>query len=98
MNNRNKKLNRRQVPKMTATATVSKWGNSLGVRIPKDMADSANINQGTEMTITLDQKGQIILTPIKNKKEYSLDELLNQCKPEHRHQEIDFGIKGEELI
>ncbi|MBS7429251.1 AbrB/MazE/SpoVT family DNA-binding domain-containing protein, partial [Virgibacillus sp. 19R1-5] len=37
---------------MTATATVSKWGNSLGVRIPKDMADSANINQGTEMTIT----------------------------------------------
>lgn len=33
-----------------------------------------------------------------NKKEYTLEELLEQCNPEDRHEEIDFGIEGRELI
>jgi hypothetical protein len=27
-----------------------------------------------------------------------LEQLLAQCRPEQRHQEIDFGIEGEELL
>lgn len=38
-------------------------------------------------------------TTEKNKKySYSLEELLSKCKPERRHEEIDFGIEGRELI
>ena len=29
---------------------------------------------------------------------YLLEDLLAQCGPENRHQEIDFGIEGKELI
>lgn len=32
------------------------------------------------------------------RKQYKLEELLSQITPEHRHEEIDFGIKGRELI
>lgn len=34
----------------------------------------------------------------KARKQYKLEELLSQITPEHRHEEIDFGIKGRELI
>lgn len=31
-------------------------------------------------------------------KKPKLEELLAQCKPENRHEEIDFGQEGEELL
>ena len=34
----------------------------------------------------------------KTRKQYKLEELLSQITPENRHEEIDFGIKGRELI
>ncbi|MCP1322072.1 hypothetical protein [Bacillus sp. S0628] len=34
----------------------------------------------------------------KTTKKYSLGELLDQCKPENRHEEVEFGIEGKELI
>jgi antitoxin MazE len=33
-----------------------------------------------------------------SKPEYTLEELLEQCKPDNKHEEIDFGIEGNELI
>lgn len=81
---------------MTAT-TVQKWGNSLGVRIPKDIADKIKIHQGSEIEMSL-KEDKIILMPKKPQIRYSLDDLLAQCKPENRHDEIDFGIEGNELI
>lgn len=30
--------------------------------------------------------------------EYNLEELLDQCNEENRHEFIDFGIEGKELI
>ena len=46
----------------------------------------------------VENEGTITLFPKKQQKKYSLDELLAQCKPENRHQEIDLGIEGNELI
>lgn len=34
----------------------------------------------------------------KTQKQYNLEELLSQITHENRHEEIDFGIKGRELI
>jgi antitoxin MazE len=35
---------------------------------------------------------------VPQKKKPTLEELLAQCKPENRHDEIDFGREGKELI
>jgi antitoxin MazE len=89
----------KEVEIMTVATTVQKWGNSLAIRIPKDVAERVEIYQGSEMEIkVVGNEGIITLVPKKQQKKYSLDELLAQCKPAYRHDEIDFGIEGNELI
>lgn len=61
--------------------TIKKWGNSLATRIPKAIADSTNLHFDQLVDIEV-VNGQIVITPISVNKEYKLDELLSQCKPE----------------
>ncbi|MFF5997124.1 AbrB/MazE/SpoVT family DNA-binding domain-containing protein [Lysinibacillus sp. KU-BSD001] len=80
-------------------STVQKWGNSLAVRLPKDILKEAGIEQGTRVEFKRLSDGSVVLVPIKKKrKKYTLDELLAQCVLENRSEEVDFGIEGEELI
>ncbi|MFE8698391.1 AbrB/MazE/SpoVT family DNA-binding domain-containing protein [Cytobacillus sp. FJAT-53684] len=89
----------KEVEIMTLATTVQKWGNSLAVRIPKDIAERVAIYQGAEMEMrVVENEGVITLVPKKQQKKYSLDELLAQCTPNNRHPEIDYGIEGNELI
>ncbi len=59
---------------------VKKWGNSLATRIPKAVAESIDLHLDQDIEIEA-INGKIIITPIKKKKEYKLEELLSQCKP-----------------
>lgn len=61
--------------------TIKKWGNSLATRIPKAVVESIGLHLNQEVDIEAID-GKIIITPIKKKKEYKLEELLSQCKPE----------------
>ena len=61
--------------------TIKKWGNSLATRIPKAIAESTNLHLDQLVDIEA-VNGKIVITPIAVKKEYKLDELLSQCKPE----------------
>jgi antitoxin MazE len=94
----NREKNKGEVT-MTAATTVQRWGNSLAVRIPKDVAEKVQIDQGTVMEWQIRANdGGITLVPKKPKKVYSLEELLAQCTPERAHEELDFGVEGNELI
>lgn len=77
------------------TTKVQKWGNSLAIRIPKDIADQLAIHQGSELEFIVGSHG-ITLKPKKQKP--TLDDLLAKVTPENRHAEIDFGKEGNELI
>ncbi|MBV5306612.1 MAG: AbrB/MazE/SpoVT family DNA-binding domain-containing protein [Desulfobulbaceae bacterium] len=61
--------------------TIKKWGNSLATRIPKAIAESANLHFDQLVDIE-EVNGKIVITPISVTKEYKLDDLLSQCKPE----------------
>ncbi len=62
--------------------TIKKWGNSLATRIPKAVVESIGLHLDQEVDIEA-VKGKIIITPIKKEmREYKLDDLLSQCKPE----------------
>ena len=75
--------------------TVQKWGNSLGVRIPKSFTKDAEIHEGTEVEMSLD-KGAITMKPIK--KETSLSELLLKLTDDNIHYETETGdIVGREI-
>jgi antitoxin component of MazEF toxin-antitoxin module len=60
--------------------TIKKWGNSLATRIPKSVVESVGLHINQEVEIEA-INGKIIITPSKTV-EYSLDDLLSQCKPE----------------
>ncbi|MFD1363141.1 AbrB/MazE/SpoVT family DNA-binding domain-containing protein [Lentibacillus salinarum] len=78
------------------TTKVQRWGNSLAVRIPKEIAEQYTLEQGSDIDIQRTDDG-IKLIPKKRKP--TLDDLLSQITPENQHEEIDFGKpQGDELI
>ena len=44
------------------TATVSKWGNSQGIRLPSEVLRQKNISVGDEVYIDTSQPDRIIIT------------------------------------
>jgi antitoxin MazE len=67
---------------------ISKWGNSLAVRLPKPFMDELGLVEGTEVEITL-RDGHLVLTALG--REYGLEELVRGITPENRHRESDWG-------
>jgi len=64
------------------TIKVQKWGNSLGVRIPKKIANSLRLISGTEVEVTVKEQSIII------KNNYSeLDRLLQDINQANIHKE-----------
>lgn len=51
-----------------ATVTVQKWGNSLGIRIPKEVADWIGIDQGSELELHVSGRESITLKPKRPRK------------------------------
>jgi antitoxin MazE len=67
---------------------VSRWGNSLAVRIPRATADQAQIREGQEVELAV-VDGCVTIRP--RAVTYTLDQLLDQVTPENRHDEVDWG-------
>jgi antitoxin MazE len=74
---------------MRKESTISKWGNSLAVRIPLAIAKQAGLGEGDAVALTLDRDGGIVLRPTRRK--YELSELVGRITPKNRHQETDWG-------
>jgi antitoxin component of MazEF toxin-antitoxin module len=52
-----------------AIVTLTKWGNSIGIRIPSVIIKEAHLAPGEELEIRADENGMLTLTPIKNQQE-----------------------------
>jgi antitoxin MazE len=79
--------------------TVQKWGNSLGIRIPKSVAEQVNLRTGSE--VEFDTSGGVLtVRPARRRRrKYKLADLLAQMKPRHRHGELlNDGPRGRELL
>lgn len=76
------------VNKMTVATKIQKWGNSLAVRIPKDMAEQVDLKQGLDVEMKVTDNG-IELIPKKQKP--TLEELMAQITEENQHDEVSWG-------
>lgn len=73
---------------------ISKWGNSLAIRIPKHLGTEIELAEGTEIELAV-QNGSLIITPVSSK--YHLEDLVRGITAENRHSETDWGKpKGSE--
>jgi antitoxin MazE len=69
------------------TVRVQRWGNSLGVRIPQQIAKQSAIREGAELEVSVN-RGRVVLRPLGVP---SLRQLLAQVKPENRPDLVDWG-------
>jgi len=77
---------------------VSKWGNSLGFRIPRGIAASLNIQAGDTLVLAPAEGGLLLKKSLHRGKRYALAEILDSFAPSSSHPEVDFGKpQGEEV-
>ena len=74
---------------MRNESTISKWGNSLAVRIPIAIAKQARLGEGDCVNLALAGDGTIVLRPARRK--YDLSDLVGRITPQNRHRETDWG-------
>jgi antitoxin MazE len=68
---------------------IVKWGNSLGLRIPKSFAEEVQVSEGSAVDLGL-ENGQLVIRVIEAKP-VTLEELLAGVTPENQHGEVDTG-------
>lgn len=64
-----------------ANATVSKWGNSLGLRIPREVAAKLGLRNGSQVSVRL-AGGKVVIEPAKRRRrKWTQAELLKGVTP-----------------
>ena len=48
---------------------VSKWGNSLAVRLPKDVVDALKLKEGDHVKLVASGKGEMTVEPDRTREE-----------------------------
>ena len=69
------------------TVPLKKWGNSLALRIPKDIAKTLSIEYNSMMELSI-VNGVLIIKP---KKSTLLESLVSQINSENLHREVSTG-------
>jgi antitoxin MazE len=67
---------------------VQKWGNSLGLRIPKSLAAEAKVAEGCSVELSI-EKGTLLVRPLRRR--YTLEALLTQVTKSNIHGELSSG-------
>ena len=77
------------------TTKVQKWGNSLAIRLPIQVAEKLSLEAGSPVSISSNLK-TILIKPSRQK--FSLKDLLDKITPDNLHGEISSGKpRGKEL-
>ncbi len=72
---------------------LSKWGNSLAFRLPKDIAELAGFQKGQALELTLDGQSIVIRRPVP-----SLDEMIKDMEGKEWHPlDFDDAPRGSEI-
>ena len=69
------------------TVPLRKWGNSLAIRIPKDIANTLSIGDNSIMELVI-VDGALLLKPRKSTR---LENLVSQIDSSNLHSEISTG-------
>ncbi len=77
-------------------AKIQKWGNSLGIRIPKNVLEQVDMHEDEMVEISV-KDNNILIMPTRKKK-YNLKTLVSKITPKNIHTETDTGEPvGEEI-
>ncbi len=66
--------------------TVQKWGNSLGIRIPKSIAEQVRLRRGTE--VEFETNGSVLTVRPRRRRKHKLASLLAKAKGPNPHRRL----------
>ena len=80
---------------------ISKWGNSLGVRLPRAAVEAIGLGEGAQLDLEIDGR-ELRLKPAHPVRRYRLEDLvaeMDRLGPENRPELVDWGPDvGAEVI
>ena len=68
---------------------ILKWGNSLGLRIPKSFVREAGVEEGSSVDIAI-EGDHLVIRPVRPVR-YKLAEVLSMVREDNIHYEISTG-------
>ncbi len=69
------------------TVAIKKWGNSLALRIPKDIAQTLHIENNSTLELSI-KDGALVIEP---QNETLLESLVSRIDADNLHTEADTG-------
>ena len=69
------------------TVSIKKWGNSLALRIPKDVAKTLHIENNSTLELHIED-GKMVVEP---QKDDLLESLVSRIDADNLHNEIETG-------
>lgn len=69
---------------------LQRWGNSLGLRIPKVLAEQAAIEAGSIVELTIDERRRLVVEPVAGPS-YQLEDLLAAITDDNLQREVGTG-------
>ena len=69
--------------------TLHRWGNSVGLRVPKPMLEQLGLGEGSQVDIKL-ESGRLIMEPVRHPR-MTMAELLEGFTPDDQPGEVDCG-------
>lgn len=70
--------------------TINKWGNSQGIRLPKDLLNKLHASVGMALNAEV-HNGKIIIEPVAPEKVYNIHDLVREIDPQYGQKEVDWG-------
>ena len=75
---------------------LSKWGNSLGLRLPKALTAEIGVSEGQKVEVRA-EGGRIIVEPVR--KTLTLEQMMENVTPEAMREAWDWGDDvGREIV
>ncbi|MCM1495737.1 MAG: AbrB/MazE/SpoVT family DNA-binding domain-containing protein [Bacteroides sp.] len=71
-------------------ATIQKWGNSQGIRIPKAFLEALGMAENDLVELKR-VEDNIVITKVKDEKEITLDDIFKDYDGENTVEEFDWG-------
>jgi antitoxin MazE len=72
---------------MATRTQIARWGNSLGLRLPKSVTVEARVDEGDTVDVSV-KNGAIVIRP--SRRAYTLEQLVARITPRNRHKESDW--------
>lgn len=80
---------------------ISKWGNSLGLRLPRAAIEATGLKAGAEVDVAVEGR-ELRVRPLLPTKRYRLEDLVAEMKllgPENEPETVNWGSdRGSEII